>query len=313
MQKKFFNVLLLGLLSLMVSGCANRMSSQQIQQLCAAKNSQNYINTTHNCLYSEKMMSFQEANENMMKKYNFKIDNKERIKKTTPNKKTVVIILTSSSKGNHAANKYYSGAQQIIAGTENINTYILSYPCDYKSTCNKWNKMDQTKIAYPAVDKEYIIEIAEYLKKVKTIEKSENMVVIGHSAGASIATTITVIFPNLINKVIAYEGIYDWNYHLSTWESKNWRIPNVTMINYMDNISKKTKFLFLGGTIETKAHVTPNKSYNIAKKLNKIGIEANVIIYKGESHEMHYNAWVDIVKEINNNNNNLKDKETKKF
>jgi len=292
------------LLGIVFSGCATTMSPEKVAEFCFNKNNEkninksieSYINTQNNCLYSEKITSFHEINKKMAKKYNFKIESNDI---SENDKKTTVVILTGSSQRWNPVANYYTGARQIKEGTQNINTYILSYPCNYKSTCNNWGKMQHTKTSYPAVNLEYVKETAEYLQKIKENENAESLVVIGHSAGGSIATTITGLFPDLIQKVIAYEGVYDWNYWFTFWESNNWKIPNVTLVNYLDSISKDTEFVLMGGTIETKAHITPPQAYNFAKKLQDHGIKVKVNIYKDETHEMHYKAWVDIVKEIN--------------
>lgn len=194
--------------------------------------------------------------------------------------------------GGNPLPSYYNNKLEILANS-GIPTYVIALPGYNHSTSNRFGRITQTSRSYLAAEYDYIVFVKEVLEAIKKKENAIKLNVIGHSAGATLATNISGLYPKLINKVAVYEGNYDMEFYnfLRGWSAK---YPAITIMRNIGSIDKSTKFYVLYGKLSNKKEPQESTRFIDALKSRDINVESKEYPFLG--HSTSSEVFHDIVK-----------------
>ena len=191
-----------------------------------------------------------------------------------------IIVHGTWDRGTNTLGRYAPFAESLNMITD-YTTVAVALPGYSNSTTNTFPSLDNDKIKNLAAKEDYVRFVAEVVKALKQKYKAQTVNFIGHSAGAMIGTTITGLYPDLIDNIALAGGRYDIH---EVSKEKNL----ISAIDVIDEISKDTNILLIYGTEDkiSKPEVTKN-FYKLAKDK---GLSVKLIEVKGAPHldlDMH--------------------------
>ena len=185
-----------------------------------------------------------------------------------------IIVHGTWKEGTNTIGRYKTFAEDISLNTD-ITTIAIALPGYSNSSTNSLKSLDNKIIKNIGATKEYVNFMSTLIKDLKTKFRSEIINYIGHSAGAMIGATVTGYSPGIINNMVSVGGIY--NIHKKI---KNNNL--ISIIDKIDNIDKKTKFLLIYGTNDKISLPKITKEfYKIAKNKK---INAKIVEVKDAAH-----------------------------
>jgi len=198
------------------------------------------------------------------------------------NKDSVIVVLHGAHTDGGNPMSWMPKWGRYTSTSTDITTYILAMPGYGGSTSNRFGKMIWTNHLVPSAQLDYIKFTAEILKKIKDKHSAKNLYVFGHSSGADLATTISGLSPNLIQKVIAYAGAYDYPYYFKRWKNYSPHFE-VAPTHYVNKI-QDTKILLLAGGKDQLSLPKFTKHYEQILLDNNVNVTSFVI--KNAKHSL---------------------------
>jgi pimeloyl-ACP methyl ester carboxylesterase len=172
-----------------------------------------------------------------------------------------IIVHGTWDAGTNTLGRYAPFADNLSMATD-ITTIAIALPGYSDSSTNNFQALSHKGTKNLAGNKNYIEFLSDLVKKIKVNNEAEKVNYIGHSAGAFMGSTLTGFSPGLINTMISVGSGYD--IHSQVKDGKNL----ISLIDYIDNIDKKTEFLLIYGTKDeiSKAQVTKDYYNALLKK-----------------------------------------------
>jgi len=186
-----------------------------------------------------------------------------------------VVVHGTWPAGSNTLGRYAPFADDLSMATD-ITTIAVALPGYADSSTNKFQALSHTGTKNLAAQKEYIEFLSDLVKQLKLNYEAKKVNYIGHSAGALMGSTLTGYTPGLINTMTSAGAGY--NIHAKVKKSKNL----ISLIDYMDDVKKSTKFLLIYGTKDKISKPTTTKDYYNA--LLKAGYNATLIEVVGAPH-----------------------------
>ncbi|MEA3498334.1 MAG: alpha/beta fold hydrolase [Campylobacterota bacterium] len=179
-----------------------------------------------------------------------------------------IIVHGTWKEGTNTLARYTPFADNLSMATD-ITTVAVSLPGYSDSSTNNFKALSHNGTANLAAQKSYIEFLSKLVTKLKDKYDAKEVNYIGHSAGAMMGTTLVGYNPGLISTITSAGGVYD--IHKKEKNSDNL----VSLVDYIDNVDRKTKFLLVYGTKDKISEPKITKDfYNIVKEK---GFEATLI------------------------------------
>ena len=156
--------------------------------------------------------------------------------------------------GTNVLGRYAPFADNLSMMTE-ITTIAVALPGYSDSSTNNFEALIHEGTKNLAAQKEYIAFLSDLVQKLKEEFEAEKVNYIGHSAGALMGSTLTGFTPGLITTMTSAGAGYD--IHSQVKDSKGL----VSLVDYIDNVDKDTKFLLVYGTKDEISKPEVTKSY----------------------------------------------------
>ncbi|MDC0933475.1 alpha/beta hydrolase [Arcobacteraceae bacterium] len=179
-----------------------------------------------------------------------------------------IIVHGTWPEGTNTLGRYAPFADNLSMATD-ITTIAVALPGYSKSSTNKFAALSHNGTKHLAAQKEYIEFLSHLVSSLKKRYEAQKVNYIGHSAGAFIGSTLTGFTPGLITTMISAGAGYD--IHSKVKNSKGL----ISLIDYLDNIDKNTKFLLIYGTKDEVSKPKITKEYY--NTLVKKGFNASLI------------------------------------
>ncbi|MBI5163700.1 MAG: alpha/beta hydrolase [Magnetospirillum sp.] len=121
------------------------------------------------------------------------------------------------------------------------------------------------------------IEIGNAIKKLKHHYGAKHLILVGRSGGGNTVASIAGLFPDLADEVVGIAGNYDFDQWVRTSSimKPNWTIyPSPSAKDYVNSISKRTRFTLIHGQTDTNNRRQISESY--MGSLKQIGISVEL-------------------------------------
>ena len=179
-----------------------------------------------------------------------------------------VIVHGTWPAGSNTLGRYAPFADSLSMATD-VTTVAVSLPGYSDSSTNNFKALSHKGTKNLAAQKKYIEFLSKLVSSLKKKYNAKNVNYIGHSAGATMGSTLVGYNPGLITTITAAGAVYD--IHKDTKNSKDL----VSIVDYMDAIDRETKFLLVYGTKDKISEPKLTKDfYKIAKNS---GLNATLI------------------------------------
>lgn len=169
----------------------------------------------------------------------------------------------------------YSPFAETLALSTDVTTIAVALPGYSDSSTNNFKALSHEGVENLAAQKGYISFLSDLVTKLKEKFEATKVNYIGHSAGAMMGATLTGYSPGLLNTLTSAGGRY--NIH-----EKNSNKDLVSLIDYIDNVDKTTKFLVVYGTKDTISE--PSVSKDFYKALQAKNLNATLVEVKDAPH-----------------------------
>lgn len=179
-----------------------------------------------------------------------------------------IVVHGTWDAGTNTLGRYAPFADNLSMATD-ITTIAVALPGYSDSSTNNFQALSHNGTKNLAAQKEYIKFLSDLVTKLKVNYEAEKVNYIGHSAGAFMGSTLTGFTPGLISTMTSAGAGYD--IHSKVQKSTNL----ISLIDYMDQVDKKTEFLLIYGTKDKISQPQVTKNYYNA--LQKKGYIATLI------------------------------------
>ncbi len=185
-----------------------------------------------------------------------------------------IIVHGTWDAGTNTLGRYEPFAESLSMETD-ITTVAIALPGYSNSSTNRLNPLSHKTNKNLAATKEYVLFLGKLIIALKEKFNAKKVNVIGHSAGAMMAATLTGFKPRLIQNIALAGGRYDIH---AVSKAKNL----VSMVDVIESISKKTNFLFIYGTEDKISK--PDVTTEFFKLVEETGLKATLIKVEGAGH-----------------------------
>jgi alpha-beta hydrolase superfamily lysophospholipase len=187
-----------------------------------------------------------------------------------------IIIHGAWADGTNTLARYAPFASNISMATD-ITTVAIALPGYSKSSTNNLKSLmykdDKPK---KAGTKEYVVFLGKLIEALKEKYNAKTINVMAHSAGAMMSATLSGYKPNLIQNIALAGGIYKVKDISKTTKEL------ISIDNYLDKISKQTKYLVIYGEKDTISK--PSNSKQFYKELKLRNIDVKIVEVKDFKH-----------------------------
>lgn len=185
-----------------------------------------------------------------------------------------IIVHGTWPDGTNTLGRYAPFAETLSLNTD-ITTVAVALPGYSSSSTNNFTALAHEGVKNLAAKEEYINFLADLIKELKDRFEAENVTYIGHSAGAMMGATLTGFEPELIQKAVLVGGRYDIH-------EKEKDTGLVSIVDVLDKVSKKTKFLLIYG--EKDKISPPEVTKNFYDLASKKGLNVKLVGVKNGVH-----------------------------
>ena len=179
-----------------------------------------------------------------------------------------IVVHGTWDAGTNTLGRYGPFADNLSMSTD-ITTIAIALPGYSDSSTNNFKALSHNGTKNLAAQKEYIEFLSNLVQKLKINFEAKKVNYIGHSAGALMGSTLTGYSPKLINVMVSAGAGYD--IHSKVKDSKGL----VSLVDYIDQVDKKTKFLIIYGTKDKISKPEVSKEYH--QVLNNKGFDTTLI------------------------------------
>ncbi|MGB3750279.1 MAG: alpha/beta fold hydrolase [Arcobacteraceae bacterium] len=177
--------------------------------------------------------------------------------------------------GTNTLGRYAPFADNLSMMTE-ITTIAVALPGYSGSSTNNFEALIHKGTKNLAAQKEYIAFLSDLVQKLKEKYDATKVNYIGHSAGALMGSTLTGFTPGLITTMTSAGAGYDIHSQVKDSEGL------ISLIDYIDNVDKNTKFLLVYGTKDEISKPEVTKAYYDA--MIKKGYNATLVKVENAPH-----------------------------
>ena len=190
------------------------------------------------------------------------------------NEHIIIIVHGTWDEGTNTLGRYAPFAESMNINTD-LTTIAVALPGYSGSSTNNFSSLAHKGVKNLSAKKEYVLFLGDLVKALKDKFEANTVTYIGHSAGARMGATLTGLKPGLVQNVALAGGSYIVK---EDDKDKN----SISFNNVIDNIDKKTKYLFIYGTEDkiSKPEVT-TEFFKIAKAK---GLDAKLVEVEGAAH-----------------------------
>ena len=191
------------------------------------------------------------------------------------NEHIIVIVHGTWDEGTNTLGRYAPFAETMNMNTD-LTTIAVALPGYSGSSTNNLPSLADKKVhTNQAGRKVYVEFLGKIISSLKEKYEASEVTLIGHSAGARMAATLTGLEANLVQNVALAGGGY-------TTKPENKGEGFLSFSDVIDNASKDTNYLFIYGTEDkiSKPEVT-TEFFKIA--LEK-GLNAKLVKVEGAAH-----------------------------
>lgn len=190
------------------------------------------------------------------------------------NDRIMIVVHGTWDEGTNTLGRYAPFAETLNMNTD-VTTIAVALPGYSHSSTNNFTALAHEGVKNLAAKKEYVEFLGKLIYELKEKFEAKEVTYVGHSAGAMMGATLTGLRPELIQNIALAGGRYD----IHKTEKGDDLISFIDVIN---NVDKKTKYLFIYGTKDeiSKPEVTTS-FFEIAKKK---GLNAKLIKVEGAPH-----------------------------
>lgn len=186
-----------------------------------------------------------------------------------------VIVHGTWPEGTNTLGRYAPFADNLSMATD-ITTIAIALPGYSNSSTNNFKALSHDEKTYLSGQKIYIEFLSDLVKSLKEKFEATKVNYIGHSAGAMIGSTLAGYTPGLLNTVTSAGGSYDIHQKV-----KN-RDDLISLVDYIDNVNKDTKFLLVYGTKDKISE--PQVTIDYHKALEEKGFNSTLVKVEGAPH-----------------------------
>ncbi|MGK0256545.1 MAG: putative esterase [Arcobacteraceae bacterium] len=186
-----------------------------------------------------------------------------------------IVVHGTWEEGTNTLARYRPYAENLAMATD-ITTVAIALPGYSDSSTNNFQALSHKGTENLAARSEYIEFLSKLVQELKIQFDAEKINYIGHSAGAMMGSTLTGYIPGLINTLTSAGGRY--NIHIEAKDSKDL----ISLVDYIDDVDKKTEFLLIYGTKDTISKPIVTKDFYTA--LKKEGFTATLVEVVGAPH-----------------------------
>jgi|GEM_PF-648305 len=179
-----------------------------------------------------------------------------------------IIVHGTWKAGSNTLGRYAPFADNLSMQTD-ITTVAVALPGYSDSSTNNFQALSHKGTENLAAQKPYIEFLSQLVSKLKEQYEVEKVNYIGHSAGAMMGSTLVGYTPKLITTLTSAGGVYDIHK-----EEKN-SDKLVSLVDYVDNVSKDTKFILVYGTKDKISKPQVTKDFH--KALKDKGFDATLV------------------------------------
>jgi len=179
-----------------------------------------------------------------------------------------IVVHGTWTEGTNTLGRYAPFADNLSMATD-ITTVAIALPGYSDSSTNHFPALSHNGTKNLAAQKEYIEFLSQLVQKLKIQFDAKKINYIGHSAGAFMGSTLTGYTSGLIDTMTSAGAGYD--IHSKVKKSKEL----ISLIDFMDKVDRKTKYLLVYGTKDTISK--PEIIKNYYKALQKAGLNVKMV------------------------------------
>jgi len=186
-----------------------------------------------------------------------------------------IIVHGTWPEGTNTLGRYGPFSDNLSMATD-ITTIAVALPGYSNSSTNKFKALSHDEKTYLSGQKEYISFLSVLVESLKERFDAKRVNYIGHSAGAMMGSTLTGFKPGLIDTLTSAGGVYDIH------EKVKNRDDLISLVDYIDNVDKKTEFLLIYGTKDTIS--LPKVTKDFYEVLKQKGFNSTLVEVKNAPH-----------------------------
>ncbi|MGB1227446.1 MAG: alpha/beta hydrolase [Poseidonibacter sp.] len=189
------------------------------------------------------------------------------------NDKLIIIVHGTWDEGSNVLGRYAPFAENLNMSTD-VSTIAVALPGYSKSSLNKLKSIGSKEYNHQAATKEYVQFLEKLVIALKEKYESQEVTIIGHSAGAMMSGSLAGLNPQLLKNVVLVAGRYE----RPDYANEKHLLAN----DVLDKMNKESKYIMVYGTKDKISKPEVTKSFY--KKMKDTGLDVQLVEVKNGVH-----------------------------
>jgi len=189
------------------------------------------------------------------------------------NDKLIIIVHGTWDEGSNVLGRYAPFAENLNMSTD-VSTVAVALPGYSKSSLNKLKSIGSKEYNHQAATKEYVQFLEKLVIALKEKYESQEITIIGHSAGAMMSASLAGLNPELLKNVVLVAGRYE----RPDYANEKHLLAN----DVLDKMNKDSNYIMIYGTKDEISKPEVTKSFY--KKMKDQGLNVSLVEVKDAGH-----------------------------
>ena len=189
------------------------------------------------------------------------------------NEKLIIIVHGTWPEGSNVLGRYAPFAETLNMSTD-ISTIAVALPGYSGSSLNELKSIGSKEYNHQAATKEYVKFLEKLIIALKDKYESEEITLIGHSAGAMMTASLSGLNPSILNNVVLVAGRYE----RPDYANDTHLLAN----DVIDDMNKESNYIMIYGTKDEISK--PKVTKDFFTKMKNKGLKVQLVEVKDGVH-----------------------------